>query len=113
MINRVIVLVIDGFGIGALPDAAGYGDAEANTVVHLADATDGLSLPNLEALGLGHLAVVKGVRKMAQPNGCFGRLGFEGTGKDSVVGYWETSGVILRGGVPTYASGIPSDTVAV
>ena len=56
MINRVILLVIDGFGIGALPDAADYGDADANTIVHVAEAVGGLSLPNLETLGFGHLA---------------------------------------------------------
>ena len=112
MINRVILLVIDGFGAGALPDAAEYGDAEANTLVHLADAVDGLSLPNLEALGLGHVARIKGVRTMAQPNGCFGRLGFASQGKDSVVGYWETSGVIVREGGARYAPGIPADAVA-
>ncbi len=112
MINRVILLVIDGLGIGPLPDAAEYGDAGANTLEHLAEAAGGLSLPNLEALGLGHLAQVKGVRMMAQPNGCFGRLGFASQGKDSVVGYWETSGVILRAGGAAYASALPSDHVA-
>ncbi|TKS57891.1 MAG: hypothetical protein EWM72_03369 [Nitrospira sp.] len=113
MINRVILLVIDGFGVGALPDAAEYGDAEADTLVHLADAVGGLSLPNLEALGLGHVARIKGVRTMAQPDGCFGRLGFASQGKDSVVGYWETSGVIVRDGGAKYASGVPADVVAV
>jgi len=76
MIKRVLLFVIDGFGIGPLPDAAEYGDAEANTLVHLADAVGGLSLPNLEVLGLGHLAKIAGVASMAQPHGCFGRLGF-------------------------------------
>ncbi len=107
MINRVILLVIDGFGIGALPDAAEYGDADANTLVHLAETVDGLSLPNLEMLGLGHLAPVKGVRTMAQPNGSFGRLGFASPGKDSVVGYWEISGVIQNDAPRVCRSGIP------
>jgi phosphopentomutase len=113
MVNRVILLVIDGLGIGALPDAAEYGDADANTLAHLAEAVDGLSVPNLEALGLGHVATVKGVRTMGQPDGCFGRLGFASHGKDSVVGYWETCGVILKGGGAGYASGIPAAAVSV
>ena len=113
MINRIILLVIDGFGVGALPDAAEYGDADANTVVHLADAVDGLSLPNLEALGLGHVVRIKGVRTMAQPMGCFGRLGFASQGKDSVGGYWETCGVIVRDGGSRFGSGLPGDVVAV
>lgn len=113
MINRVILLVIDGFGAGALPDAAEYGDAEADTLVHLAEAAGGLNLPNLEALGLGHVAQIKGVRTMAQPNGCFGRLGFASQGKDSVVGYWETSGVVLREGGANFPAGIPAEAAAV
>ena len=96
MIKRVILLVIDGLGIGALPDAADYGDADANTLAHLAETVDGLSLPNFEMLGLGHIAPIKGVRAMVQPNGSFGRLGFASPGKDSVAGYWEIGGVILK-----------------
>lgn len=112
MINRVILFVIDGFGAGALPDAAEYGDAGADTLVHLAESVGGLTLPNLEALGLGHVAQMKGVRTMAQPNGCFGRLGFASRGKDSVVGYWEAGGVILRESGTTFAAGIPAGIVA-
>jgi len=113
MINRVILLVIDGFGIGALPDAAEYGDADANTLVHLAEAVGGLTLPNLEALGLGHVASIPGVRMMAQPSGSFGRLGFTAAGKDSVVGYWETGGVIARESRARYEAGVPADVSAV
>ncbi|HXV69592.1 MAG TPA: phosphopentomutase [Nitrospira sp.] len=113
MINRVILLVIDGCGVGALPDAAECGDADANTLVHLAEAAGGLSLPNLEALGLGHIVPLRGVRIMAQPRGCFGRLGFTSQGKDSVAGYWETGGVIVREGGFRFASGIPPEVVAI
>ena len=112
MINRVILLVIDGLGVGAMPDAADYHDAGANTVVHLADAVDGLSLPNMEMLGLGHVAPIKGVRTMAQPTGSFGRLGFLSAGKDSVIGYWESSGVIHGSGGALYASGIPPQVMS-
>ena len=85
MITRVIVLVIDGLGVGAMPDAAEYGDAGSNTLSHLADAVGGLNLPTLEALGLGHITEIKGVRTMGQPEGCFGRLGFLSKGVDSMV----------------------------
>jgi phosphopentomutase len=111
MINRVILLVIDGCGVGALPDAAEYGDAEANTLVHLAESVGGLSLPNLEILGLGHVAQIKGVRAMGQPNGCFGRLAFESAGKDSVVGYWEMSGVVQHEGAAICRVGVPTSIV--
>jgi phosphopentomutase len=113
MINRVILLVVDGLGVGALPDGANYGDAGANTLVHLAETVDGLSLPNFEMLGLGYIAPIKGVRTMVQPNGSFGRLGFASPGKDSVVGYWEIGGVIQKE-IPTVcSSGVPPKIVDV
>lgn len=111
MIKRVILLVIDGCGIGALPDADEYGDAEAHTLVHLADSVDGLSLPNFEMLGLGHVAQIKGVRAMVQPSGSFGRLAFASPGKDSIVGYWEMSGVIQKDAQTVCRSGIPAKLV--
>lgn len=89
MINRIVVLVIDGLGAGALPDAAEYGDAGADTLVHVAEAVGGLTLPTFETLGLGHVASISGVRAMTQPIGCFGRLAFSSAGKDSVAGLRE------------------------
>jgi phosphopentomutase len=111
MIKRVILLVIDGCGIGALPDAAECGDADANTLVHLAETVDGLSLPNFEMLGLGHVAQIKGVRAMVQPSGSFGRLTFASPGNDSIVGYWEMSGVIQKEAHTVCRSGIPATIV--
>jgi phosphopentomutase len=113
MINRVILLVVDGLGVGTLPDGTNYGDADANTLAHLAETVDGLTLPNFEMLGLGHIASIKGVRAMVQPNGSFGRLGFASPGKDSVVGYWEISGVIEKEVQAVCSSGIPTKIIDV
>jgi phosphopentomutase len=113
MITRVIVLVIDGLGVGAMPDAAEYGDAGSHTLSHLADAVGGLNLPTLEALGLGHITEITGVRVMGQPEGCFGRLGFLSKGVDSMVGYWEMAGHVTDVAGPLYPNGFPSDVVAV
>ena len=67
MIRRVILLVVDGLGVGATEDASEYGDATAHTLAHLAESAGGLSLPTLESLGLGHVSAIRGVRSMAQP----------------------------------------------
>ena len=94
MINRVFLLVVDGLGAGAAVDAVEYGDAGAHTLAHLAESAGGLNLPTFESLGLGHVTEIPGVRSMAQPVGCFGRLGFTAKGVDSLSGYWEMAGCI-------------------
>src|SRR5262245_22551984 len=113
MITRIIVLVVDGLGVGALPDAAEYGDADPHTLSHLADTVGGLNLPTLEGLGLGHITEIKGVRTMWQPEGCFGRLGFLSKGVDSMAGYWEIAGYLTTEAGPLYPDGFPPDVVAV
>src|SRR6185436_4701978 len=107
MVNRVVLIVLDGVGVGALPDAAAYGDAGANTLSHVAEAVGGLSLPNLEALGLGHIGEFRGLRKVSEPDGCFGKMAQLSKGKDTTVGHWEMAGLILQKAFPTYPEGFP------
>jgi len=101
-----VVLVIDGCGVGALPDAASYGDEGANTLVHVAEAVGGLDLPTLGALGLGSIASLPGVPAAADP-AIHGRLHPLGPGKDSVTGHWELMGVVMPRALPTYPRGFP------
>ena len=98
MMTRIVLLVLDGFGIGALPDAESYGDAGCNTLQRLAAISKGLTLPNLEQLGLGHLGQFQGIRPMVQPEGCFGMLGFATKGKNSLSGHWELAGYVIEAG---------------
>jgi phosphopentomutase len=105
--NRVILLVLEGFGIGALPDADGHADAGSNTLAHLAEEAGGVNLPTLESLGLGHLGGVRGLRMMAQPSGCFGRLAFQSKGCDSLLGNWELAGCLVTEQATDYSSGYP------
>ncbi|HEU4683575.1 MAG TPA: phosphopentomutase [Nitrospira sp.] len=107
MINRVILLTIEGLGVGALPDAPEYGDAGTHTLSHLADAVDGLALPTLESLGLGHVSEIRGLRTMAQPIGSFGKLGFQSRGVDSLTGHWELAGCAVTEEFPDYSQGYP------
>jgi len=112
MINRVILLVVDGLGAGAAGDASEYGDASSHTLGHLAEAVGGLSLPSMESLGLGHVCEIRGVRSMAQPIGCFGRLGFKSKGVDSLVGYWEIAGCLSEEDSPSFPEGYPEQALA-
>jgi len=111
MANRVILIVLDGVGVGAQPDAAAYGDEGAHTLAHVAESVGGLRVPNLEALGLGHLGTFAGVRRTAQPDGCFGKMAALSKGKDSTTGHWEMAGVVLEKPFPTYPNGFPSDVI--
>jgi phosphopentomutase len=107
---RAFVVVLDACGIGALPDAASYGDAGTNTLVHLAEASGGLALPTLEALGLGSITPLRGMAPAAEPV-LHGRLHALGAGKDSTAGHWELMGVVSEIGPPTYARGFPPEVI--
>jgi phosphopentomutase len=105
------VLVIDACGVGALPDAAAYGDEGTNTLAHVAEAVGGLELPTLGSLGLGSIVPLAGVPAVADP-AIHGRLHPLGPGKDSIAGHWELMGVVLEHALPTYPRGFPPDVIA-
>jgi phosphopentomutase len=105
------VLVIDACGVGALPDAALYGDERTNTLLHVAEATGGLELPTLGGLGLGSILRLPGVPAAEDP-AVFGRLHPLGPGKDSIAGHWELMGVVLDRALPTYPDGFPPAVVS-
>src|SRR5947209_16865238 len=105
--RRAIVLVMDGCGAGALPDAARYGDEGASTLAHVAERVGGLKLPALTALGLGSILPLRGVPPAADP-AIYGRLHRLGPGKDSATGHWELMGVVPARALPTYPQGFPA-----
>lgn len=111
LVERVIVVVLDGVGVGALPDADAYGDAGSDTLSHLAKAAGGLSMPVLQPLGLGNVSHVDGVPAVASPRASYGRLAERSPGKDSVTGHWEMMGVVLDRPFPTYPEGFPPDVI--
>jgi phosphopentomutase len=106
---RAFLLILDGLGIGELPDAADYGDEGSNTLLHVAEAAGGLRLPTLERLGLGHLLVLPGVGPVPDPRGARGRLQEKSPGKDSTIGHWELAGLTLDRPFPTYPRGFPPE----
>ena len=112
--RRVIVIVLDGCGVGALPDAADYGatDPSSATLPHVAASAGGLHLPTLERLGLGSIAPILGVAPNTNAAGGWGRLAESSAGKDSVTGHWEMMGVVTQTPFPTYPEGFPSELIA-
>ena len=108
---RAIVLVLDGCGIGALPDAAAYGDSGSHTLGHTARAVGGLRVPVLERLGLGVLDDLAGVRAVQDHEAAVGIMLERSAGKDSTTGHWELAGLIVPRPFPTYPHGFPPEVI--
>ena len=111
LIRRAVVVVLDACGVGALPDAASYGDAGSNTLVHLAEQAGGLELPTLGKLGLGSIVPILGLPPAEEPV-IHGRLHPLGPGKESTTGHWELMGVVPQRPLPTYPNGFPPEVMA-
>src|SRR5262245_4663437 len=104
---RAFLIVLDGVGVGELPDAGDYGDAGSNTLLHVAESAGRLELPHLESLGLSRVIALPGSRNGANIRGAWGRLRERSPGKDSPTGHWELAGIVLDRPFPTYPNGFP------
>ena len=108
-INRIVLLVLDSVGIGELPDSRDYHDEGSNTLSHVIKAVGGLDLPNLEAMGIGLIEGVEGLKKIKSATASFGRMLEASKGKDTETGHWEMSGLILDKPLPTFPHGFPKE----
>lgn len=106
--RRIIWVVLDSVGIGAMPDAAAYGDAGADTLGHVA-AYRPLHLPNFRHLGLANIRPLPHLPAAAEPLGAFGRCALASPGKDTTTGHWEMAGVILERPFPLFPHGFPRE----
>ena len=134
-INRACIIVLDSLGVGALPDAADYGDAGTDTLGHILDEYP-LDIPNLRRLGLGNVVGAAGGRLIVnsdnpvtcpdvfpgrdpaendssrlvtedEPAFAYGRFAEGSAGKDTITGHWEIAGVVSEHGMPTFPDGFP------
>jgi phosphopentomutase len=103
--------VLDGVGIGELPDAHNYNDEGSSTLSNLADTVGGLHIPNLQKLGLGNITFIKGVEPVNNPLASFGKLNESSKGKDSTTGHWELGGIILDSDFSYFHSGFPQEII--
>jgi len=111
MSKRAIIIVLDGVGIGAAPDASAYGDVGSDTLGNVSRAVGGMQLPHLERAGLGNIAALAGVAPVPSPDGAWGLMVPHSAGKDSTTGHWEIAGVQLERPFPTYPDGFPQSLV--
>jgi phosphopentomutase len=108
--SRIIWIVLDSVGIGALPDAAEYDDTGRNTLGHIAKSRP-IALPNLVRLGLANIAPLDHLTPLASPEGCFGKGATHSPGKDTTTGHWEMAGIWLPQAFPVYKQGFPRELI--
>jgi phosphopentomutase len=99
----VTMIVLDSVGLGALPDAAIFGDVGAHTLDHALEVA-GLELPNFAKLGLGSVTGITSVSPCETPEAAYGRMVELSPGKDTTTGHWEFMGVVLKHPFNTYQS---------
>ncbi len=110
MINRVITIVLDGFGVGESPDAHVYGDEGSNTIAGIYNNTK-LNLPNLKKIGLYNIKEIGINNEEKNPIGAYGKAQEQSVGKNSPVGHWEISGHITNLGFKTYPHAFPKEMI--
>ena len=108
--KRVFLIVLDSFGIGAMPDSEKFGDVNVNTLAACASSPE-LNIPNMVAAGLGNIDGVSCLPKVANASGAFARLTEKSMGKDTTIGHWEIAGVVSPEPLPTYPNGFPQEVL--
>lgn len=109
--NNFFIIVLDGIGIGELPDANNYSDQGSNTLGNMANRLGGLNLPNLEQFGLGNIIPILGIKAQEQPLASYGKLTEISPGKDSTTGHWELGGLKVEIEFPFYPDGFPQELI--
>src|SRR5215467_1906739 len=108
--NRILLIVLDGAGIGAMPDAPEWGDEGSDTFGHILESRR-VSLPNLQRYGLGNIRPLANLPAIDKPVGSYGRCALRSNGKDTTTGHWEMAGIVLERAFPTYPDGFPASVL--
>ena len=109
--NNFFIIVLDGVGVGELPDADLYGDKGSNTLGNIASSLNGLQLPNLKNLGIGNIIPIKGIDNIVEPFASFGKMNEISKGKDSTTGHWELSGLFVDTDFDYFPNGFPDKII--
>ena len=108
--KRIFLIVLDSFGIGAMPDSESFGDVGVNTLRSCA-TSQYLNIPNMVAAGLGNMDGVTCLPRVDAPTGAFCRLSERSMGKDTTIGHWEIAGLVSPDPLPTYPNGFPDEVL--
>ena len=108
--KRIFTIVVDSMGIGALPDAADYGDAGTDTLGHIAQRTENFQIPNFQKLGIANLHTLEGVAPVENPQGYYMEMSEASVGKDTMTGHWEMMGLHITTPFKTFTeNGFPKE----
>lgn len=108
MFKRVHLVVLDSVGIGEAPDAADFGDTGSHTLGHIAESA-GLSVPNMQEMGLGNIETLKGIDPVDTPSGYHTKLEEVSVGKDTMTGHWEIAGLRIDTPFRVFPDGFPEE----
>ncbi len=109
--KRVFLIVMDSVGIGEAPDAKQFNDEGADTLGHIAERMDGLSMPNMAKLGLSNIREIKGIEKAASPKAHYTKMQEASNGKDTMTGHWEIMGLNIQQPFRTFPNGFPDELI--
>ena len=110
--KRVILIVIDSMGCGAMDDCTKYGDVKTcNTLGNVAKMAGGLIIPNMTKLGLANIIPIENVEPYENPVAQYGKMSEKSQGKDTTTGHWELAGLVLKEPFKTYPSGFPQKLI--
>ena len=109
--NRIIWIVIDSVGVGALPDAKSFGDEGVNTLGHIVKEFSDIKIPNMIKLGLGNIDGIDYINNIDSPIGSFGRCNEVSQGKDTTTGHWEMTGLLVDTPFKTFENGFPKEII--
>ncbi len=110
MAKRVFLIVLDSFGIGAMADAAAFGDTNPNTLARIATSPY-FKANTFSKLGLFNIDGVSCGEKEPFPKAAYARMRERSKGKDTTIGHWEIAGVVSDRPLPTYPQGFPQSVL--
>lgn len=110
-LKRIFLIVMDSVGIGEAPDAQFYNDIGADTLGHIAEAMNGIHLPNLEKMGISNIKKIKGMKKQDHPQAHYTKMKEISKGKDTMTGHWELMGLHIEEPFRTFPEGFPKQLI--
>jgi phosphopentomutase len=110
--KRIFIIVMDSVGIGEAPDSDKFGDKGADTLGHIAERMNGLTMPNMGKLGLSNIREIKGIEKATKPLAFYTKMMEASNGKDTMTGHWEIMGLNIQTPFRVFPEGFPDELLS-